>query len=306
MVKKPKKYRKIALKGVGCMQKSDNLPVDFKILNDMPTDFKIDKITREAGFKMKTPHVHPFYDITYLISGECTCFVNHNIYRLSKGDLIIIPPGEIHRSTFQGSTSVERYVLSFREEQLNWIYSLTGEKIVAQSLKTGVISIPNKRRDYIEALLNKLLFENEGQDILSPAFIQAGLLELLLFIIRCKKYESNVYKEIDVDNRLMQEIATYIYEHYNKKITLDDMAAKFHISRSYLSKKFKQATGFGFKEYLVNVRIKNACRMLLESNSSITDIAFECGFNDSNYFGDAFRRIKGVSPNKYRRNKEAI
>lgn len=67
--------------------------MDFSILNDMPTDFKIDRITREAGFQMKTSHVHPFYDITYLINGECTCFVNHSIYKLSKGDLIIIPPG---------------------------------------------------------------------------------------------------------------------------------------------------------------------------------------------------------------------
>ena len=276
--------------------KSENIPVDFSILNDMPTDFKIDRITREAGF----------YDITYLISGECTCFVNHSIYKLSKGDLIIIPPGDIHRSTFHGKIPVERFVLSFREEELNWIRSLIGDEIVSKSLKTGVISIPSKRRDYIEALLNKLLFESEGQDILSPAFIQAGLLELLLFMIRCQQYENNVYKEIDVDNQLMQEIATYIYEHYDKKITLDDMAERFHISRSYLSKKFKQATGFGFKEYLVNVRIKNACRLLLETNHSITDIAFECGFNDSNYFGDAFRRIKGIAPNKYRRNKEAI
>ena len=77
--------------------KSENIPVDFSILNDMPTDFKIDRITREAGFQMKTSHVHPFYDITYLINGECTCFVNHSIYKLSKGDLIIIPPGDIQK-----------------------------------------------------------------------------------------------------------------------------------------------------------------------------------------------------------------
>ena len=104
----------------------------------------------------------------------------------------------------------------------------------------------------------------------------------------------------------MQEIATYMYEHFSEKITLDDMAKKFSMSRSYLSKKFKASTGFGFKEYLINVRIKNACTLLLQTNKSITDIAFECGFNDSNYFGDAFRHIKGISPNKYRKNKEAI
>ena len=65
--------------------------------------------------------------------------------------------------------------------------------------------------------MKKMLFESEGQDILSPAFIKTGLLELILFMIRCQRFERNVMKEIDVDNRLMQEIATYIYENYEKK-----------------------------------------------------------------------------------------
>ena len=171
--------------------------------------------------------------------------------------------------------------MCFKESNLKWLNDIVGPDFVKESLSTGVISIPDKRRDYVESLMNKMIFENEGQDILSPAFIRTGL-------------------------KLMQQIETYIYENYDKKLSLEDMSDKFHISRSYLSKKFKAVTGFGFKEYIVNVRIKNACRLLLETNKSITDIAFECGFNDSNYFGDAFRHVKGVSPNKYRKNKEAI
>ena len=99
-------------------------------------------------------------------------------------------------------------------------------------------------------------------------------------------------------NKKSRQINGLVNEWY-----LEDMSDKFHISRSYLSKKFKAVTGFGFKEYIVNVRIKNACRLLLETNKSITDIAFECGFNDSNYFGDSFRKIKGISPRKYRKNE---
>lgn len=83
-----------------------------------------------------------------------------------------------------------------------------------------LFSIPDKRRDYVEALMNKMIFENEGQDILSPAFIRTGLIELVLFIIRCRRYEENVIKELDVDNQLMQQIATYIYENYDKKLVL--------------------------------------------------------------------------------------
>ena len=110
-------------------------------------------------------------------------------------------------------------------------------------------------------------------------------------------------KELDVDNRKIQEVATYIFEHYTENILLEDVAEKFHMSKSFLSQRFKTATGFGFKEYIINLRIQNASRLLLETDKSITDIAFECGFNDSNYFGDSFRRIKGVSPRKYSQNE---
>jgi YesN/AraC family two-component response regulator len=183
---------------------------------------------------------------------------------------------------------------------------MLGYEQIREIFETGVISIHERRRDYVEALMSKLLFESEGPDVLSPAFIRTGITELLLFIIRCNRFEQNVIREIDVDNQLIQEIATYIYDNYGKQLTLDELSERFNISRSYLSKKFKVITGFGFKEYVINVRVQNACRLLLETNKSITDIAFECGFNDSNYFGDAFKRVKGVSPNKYRRYNENV
>ena len=198
----------------------------------------------------------------------------------------------------------ERIETSFKPTVTEWLNNVVGTDIVSDVMQAGVISIPEKRRDYIESLLEKLLFENEGQDPLSPGFVSVALAELMLFITRCKNYEENVIKEIDVNNRIMQEVATYIYNHYSERLILEDVAKKFNLSRSYLSKKFKSVTGFGFKEYIINVRIQHACELLLNTNKSITDIAFECGFNDSNYFGDAFRRTKGISPNKYRKNKE--
>ncbi len=252
------------------------------MFQDMSKDFDIKRIKR-SNTSCSTgvgAHVHPFNEIFYLSSGECTSFIDHNIYKFGKGDLVIVPSGCLHRTTYNGKGMHERIVISFRNEATEW-----------------------KRRDYVVALLDKLLFENDSPDELSPAFIKVGLIELLLFIIRCKNYEENVIKEIDVDNRIIQEVVTYIYEHYADNLSLENVAEKFNLSRSYLSKKFKTATGFGFKEYIINVRIQNACRLLLETNRSITDIAFECGFNDSNYFGDAFRKAKGISPHKYRKNE---
>jgi len=278
----------------------------MSIIADMPFDFKISKVKRDATQGVQPQHSHPYYEIFYLINGDCTYFIEHNIYKLNRGDLVIVPKGAIHKSTFPVHGFSERFVVCFRESNLKWLDELLGEDIRKETFKAGVISIPDKRREYVESLMQKMLFESDGQDILSPAFIQIGLLELILFVIRCQRFERNVIKEIDVDNQLIQEIATYIYENYEKKLSLNDLSERFHLSKSYLSKKFKAITGSGVKEYIINVRIKNACSLLLETNKSITEIAFECGFNDSNYFGDAFRHNKGISPNQYRRNKETI
>ena len=236
-------------------------------------------------------------------SGECTSFIDHNIYKFGKGDLVIVPGGCLHKTVYTGKGIHERIVISFRQEITDWIKEQIGAEYLKNCMVPGVINIPEKRRNYVDSLLDKLMFENDTPDILSTAFIKAGLVELLLFIIRCKEYEDNVIKEIDVDNRKIQEVATYIFEHYTENILLEDVADKFDMNKSFLSKRFKTATGFGFKEYIINLRIQNACRLLLETNKSITDIAFECGFNDSNYFGDSFRKIKGISPRKYRKNE---
>jgi len=273
---------------------------------DRTNKFTITKMKRGALFSMKTMHYHPYHEFFYLISGECNMFFNHNIYKLKAGDLVIIPSGEIHKTNYPAIGNHQRVAISFNDEDLNWIYETLGKDEVKESMTGIVISIPDQRRDYVEGIISKLLFESDLPDTLSESFTKILFQELVLFIIRCQKYEKNVIKEIDVDNSLIQEVATYIFENYDKSIYLDEVASKFHISRSYLSKKFKTITGFGFKEYLVNVRIKQACKYLLETNKSITDIAFLCGFNDSNYFGDAFRHIKGMAPNKFRKYKEKV
>ena len=272
------------------------------MFQDMSKDFDIKRIKR-SNTSCSTgvgAHVHPFNEIFYLSSGECTSFIDHNIYKFGKGDLVIVPGGCLHKTVYTGKGIHERIVISFRQEITDWIKEQIGAEYLKNCMVPGVINIPEKRRNYVDSLLDKLMFENDTPDILSTAFIKAGLVELLLFIIRCKEYEDNVIKEIDVDNRKIQEVATYIFEHYTENILLEDVADKFDMNKSFLS---KRATGFGFKEYIINLRIQNACRLLLETNKSITDIAFECGFNDSNYFGDSFRKIKGISPRKYRKNE---
>lgn len=158
------------------------------MFQDMSKDFDIKRIKRSntGCSAVVGSHVHPFNEIFYLSSGECTSFIDHNIYKFGKGDLVIVPSGCLHRTTYNGKGMHERIVISFRNEATEWIENQTGKELMENCMKPGVVNIPEKRRDYVVALLDKLIFENDSPDELSPAFIKVGLIELLLFIIRCK------------------------------------------------------------------------------------------------------------------------
>ena len=114
----------------------------MEYLSDMPTDFKIYKVRRDKNSGSQPTHAHPYYEIFYLLNGDCTFFVDHNIYKLNKGDLVVVPAGELHKSTYPQMGSSERYVVCFKKGNLKWLNELLGDDFVKQSLTSGVISIP--------------------------------------------------------------------------------------------------------------------------------------------------------------------
>lgn len=93
----------------------------------------------------------------------------------------------------------------------------------------------------------------------------------------------------------------FIENNYSRQLTLPEIAAQFGISESSLTKKIKIFTNMTFKEYLTKTRIEAAKSLLISSEKSITEIAYECGYNNSNFFGDVFKKAVGMSPSSYRK-----
>ena len=124
--------------------------------------------------------------------------------------------------------------------------------------------------------------------------------ELLIFLLRTTNSQehTNDNAQSDVD---IAEAARFICSNYANDLSLAEVADHVNLSPTYFSKKFKSSTGFGFKEYLIHIRVKEAAQQLIETTDSITTIGVRCGFNDSNYFGDLFRKVMNLSPREYRR-----
>jgi AraC-like DNA-binding protein/mannose-6-phosphate isomerase-like protein (cupin superfamily) len=97
----------------------------------------------------------------------------------------------------------------------------------------------------------------------------------------------------------------YIEKNFAERITLDELAAACHVSRRHFFRLFEQAVGVAPMEYLKKVRLQKAAEMLLTSDANVTEVAFACGFNDSNYFSSLYHREFGVPPSQFKRQGRA-
>ena len=106
------------------------------------------------------------------------------------------------------------------------------------------------------------------------------------------KHADAVYKVIE-----------FIKANFQRRMSLEEIAASTYLSKTYLSSLFKKETGYSISEYINIVRIERSKSLLLEENISIIDIANLCGFEDQSYFTKVFKHIVGITPKKYRENR---
>ncbi len=268
--------------------------------------YKITKVKQDYHFEMKSEHYHDYYEIYYLMSGKRKFFLCNKVYSLLPGDLVMIPKGEIHRTTFERNSDednveTQRVCLGFTEEFMTNLISKIGQEEFDNCFQKRKITIPVNRRAYIEELFDQILIEKKDTDSLSDYLCQCYIEEIMIFLLRSQKKEEDEEKDFIDSDLDMEKAAQYISNHFENQITLEMISKKYCMSTSYFSKRFKNVTGFGFKEYLNAVRIRHACDLLLTTDQNITEISYQCGFTDSNYFGDAFKKNMHMSPRDYRK-----
>ena len=265
----------------------------------------INKGKRGDYSPLQPDHYHSFYEIFYLNSGSCRFLLNDSVYQLQKGDLVFIAPGELHHSLYYPGISCEIVTIYFKADYVD--YALF-QKWLPQDLQSDfrsfMGSVPSLYQEDFLTLVNRMLSEGLHIDEYSDTFLACYLQELLLFLMRhsvMNESEPELLNARDADILLATK---YIYKNFRQPLTLEEVSAVSSLSPTYFSKKFKLVTGMGFKEYLNFVRLKHAQTALLTTTNSITDIALEYGFNDSNYFKDLFKKVYGKSPREFRKNPD--
>lgn len=208
------------------------------------------------------------------------------------GDVMLIPQGSDARLETEGEDtravllSIRAYYLS---EEAREAFCRSAP-VVRSAALSGVV------REMTERISSELRIG----DAMSRDAARAIATELLAAVLRAEN-------EFAPSTQLSHSVSAtldYIERHSAERITLSDMAAACKVSEAYLSRRFKAEVGIGFADYVASVRLNRAEIMLREMpKMSITEIAFSCGFNDSNYFSDKFKKHFGISPLKFRKSK---
>ncbi len=265
--------------------------------------FSADRVTTNAPRSMNKYHFHNTYELYYLFSGERYYFIKDKMYHVMPGDLVFINEYDIHCTTNVENRGYDRAVIDFRKEFLEDFLNCIENINLFECFKKEIhiIHLENQERVLFENLLNLIIKEYKQKNIGYEDYLKSMLLQILFLINRHSQHETNSPLQFAEKHNTISDIVGYINNHFDEDITLDLIAEKFFISPHYFSRNFKKSTGFNFVEYLNNVRVKEAQRLLFKTDLTVAEIGRITGFKSTTHFGRVFKNISGVSPLKYRK-----
>ena len=252
-------------------------------------------------------HSHDFHELVYIYSGTAIHLTKYGNYEIKGGDVLSIKPGQYH-----GFKKINNLVLmnilirpSFLTQDhfhLNLIpaYTTLFEQTTAKKAeKTSPVhfSLSNPQSFEVRALIESMQEEIRGH--YSGYITQAITFFLQLLVLLSRIYENKHYSGCSSDNASVRLI-DYIEKNFHKNIATAELVEISGMSASSILRTCKRITGYSPTVYQKRLRMFSAINALVQSNQSVTQIALDVGYNDSNYFSRLFKDFINLTPSEYR------
>lgn len=244
---------------------------------------------------MPRMHYHNTYELYYLINGEREYFLENKFYKVTRGDLFLIPSNVLHRTAGKGAS---RILVYFSKEALEEFFSDRMIKTLLSDTHTVFRGEESVRKE-IEKELERILLEtkNNPNGENTKTYCAVSLCKILSLVKQSKNlYTPNTY----ADGRI-GDIVRYINGHYAEIDGIGQIAEKFYVSKYHLCRIFNKSIGVPLISYLNTIKIRGAIELMKNEELNLTQIATRCGFNSSSYFCKVFKDEKGQTPAAFRR-----
>jgi len=215
------------------------------------------------------PAIRNYVLIHYVESGCGVLYKNNRSYPVHKGQAFIILKGEITSYVADRSEPWEYRWIGFDGKLSSKYSTLPSVLDIHDSIFPNVTE---KQEGFTEYVLASQLF----------------------------RMTAELFADENHANQHIRRVKNYIKHAYMNNITVEQIAASIPLDRRYLTRIFKRETGMTVQEYIISIRMKNACD-LLEKGKSVVETAMLCGYTDTCNFSKMFKRTYGVSPGEYRR-----
>ncbi len=251
-------------------------------------------------------HLHSTIEIYRIISGECLMDVQSETLHCTKGDFIMILPNIVHSFYLNKKSDCTFKHVHFDPNMFSNII-LENEGFYPITLMHAVLFASHfyyrfPADDMIDGTLDKLISLYTDSDGLFPsANINISLINLMLYILDHTK-PSHHFSNPQLQNSYVAYTLNYIAEHYTEKIIQEDIASQLHISVRYLSKLFKAHIGITLSRYINVYRINHSISLMQNTRLSLTEIALQSGFTNSQHYSKVFRDCVNTTPSQYRKS----
>lgn len=247
--------------------------------------------------------------IYYILDGKFEWSINDRGYVLYPGDLAIILPGQKFGGTkgFMDIGTVCWLCLEVDQADQHkkmivgsWSgFSKTERLTISKILQLNNTPVLVRSKDAL-TILQTIKDELCRQEVAYTTRVNHLIDELLILIVRQSTYQTNLRRDFP---QIFMKLEQTLREDLARQWTVEEMAALIGLGTTAFSEKVKNYTGFSPLNYLINIRISEAIKLLRRQEMSITNIALETGFYSSQHFSTTFKKLTGYTPIEFRKKK---
>lgn len=266
----------------------------------------IDEVVRDQEYTMTMKHFHDTYELYFLLEGERYYFIEKETYHVKKGDVVLVNRQQVHKTSQAGSQRHDRILLQLNGRSLEpWLKNM-GLSSLEKTFEDyyGVVRLSLDEWEEMKKLLLGIREELSRRRERYEVMVRLKLSQLLIIVYRNRKKAvlGEVLPTVQTPKHgKVHEVAEYLTLHCETGESLNQLAERFFVSKSYLSRIFREVTGFSVNEYRNLARIRKARELLANSGYSITEISEILGFESVTYFERVFKKHGAGTPFKYRK-----
>lgn len=254
-------------------------------------------------------HWHEDIELIYVIEGKMNYHINGKTILLNEQDCLVINSRQLHYGYSYFYHNCKFICILFLPSILGSnqrIYKNYVEPFITnKSIEYLHYNKHSENHQHIQELINRMLFlKTKQEDAYELEIVSSLYLLWRILFCQCKSFFQQALSHDNSDLALQKRMVSYIYEHYQDALTLNEIAASGNISRSKCCIIFKRYLQQSPIDFLNKYRLEVSRYLLTNTHSSIAQIALSCGFNHLSYFSKMFLRKYGCTPTQYRKQSK--